>query len=75
LHFFSFLASVEAFNNLNEFITLDDVISFDSNHRKRFADFFEKDSQISIILLTHEEEWFRSFVKPLARNGWFVNEI
>jgi energy-coupling factor transporter ATP-binding protein EcfA2 len=73
-----FLASVEAFNDVNEFIILDDVISsFDSNHRKRFADLlFEKFSKYQIILLTHEEEWFRSFVKPLAnKNGWLVNEI
>jgi hypothetical protein len=73
-----FLASVEAFNDVNEFIVLDDVISsFDSNHRKRFADLlFEKFSKYQIILLTHEEEWFRNFVKPLAnKNGWLVNEI
>lgn len=73
-----FLASVNAFNDINEFIVLDDVISsFDSNHRKRFAELlFEKFSEFQIILLTHEEEWFRNFVKPLARNkGWLVNEI
>lgn len=73
-----FLASVEAFNDVNEFIVLDDVISsFDSNHRKRFADLlFEKFSKYQVILLTHEEEWFRNFVKPLAKkNGWLVNEI
>lgn len=67
-----------AFNDINEFIVLDDVISsFDSNHRKRFAELlFEKFSEFQIILLTHEEEWFRNFVKPLARNkGWLVNEI
>lgn len=73
-----FLASVNAFNGVNKFIFLDDVISsFDSNHRKRFAELlFEKFSEFQIILLTHEEEWFRNFVKPLARNkGWLVNEI
>lgn len=73
-----FLASVDAFNDINEFIVLDDVISsFDSNHRKRFAELlFEKFSDSQIILLTHEEEWFRNFVKPLARKkGWLVNEI
>lgn len=73
-----FLASVKAFNDLNDFIILDDVISsFDSNHRKRFADLlFDKFAEYQIVLLTHEEEWFRSFVKPLARkNGWIVNEI
>ena len=73
-----FLASVDAFNDINEFIVLDDVISsFDSNHRKRFAELlFEKFSDRQIILLTHEEEWFRNFVKPLAkRKNWLVNEI
>ena len=73
-----FLASVDAFNYINKFIVLDDVISsFDSNHRKRFAELlFEKFSKRQIILLTHEEEWFRNFVKPLAmKKGWLVNEI
>ena len=73
-----FLASVNAFNDINEFIVLDDVISsFDSNHRKRFAELlFEKFSERQIILLTHEEEWFRNFVKPLAKKkGWIVNEV
>lgn len=73
-----FLASVDAFNDINKFIVLDDVISsFDSNHRKRFADLlFEKFSDRQIILLTHEEEWFRNFVKPLAKKkNWLINEI
>ena len=73
-----FLASVDAFNDINKFIVLDDVISsFDSNHRKRFAELlFEKFDDRQIILLTHEEEWFRNFVKPLAKkNHWLVNEI
>lgn len=73
-----FLASVDAFNEVNDFVVLDDVISsFDSNHRKRFAELlFEKFSKRQIILLTHEEEWFRNFVKPLAKKkGWLVNEI
>ena len=53
------------------------ISSFDSNHRKRFAELlFEKFSKYQLILLTHEEEWFRNFVKPLAKkNGWLVNEI
>lgn len=73
-----FLASVDAFNDINKFIVLDDVISsFDSNHRKRFAELlFEKFDDRQIILLTHEEEWFRNFVKPLAKKKhWLVNEI
>ena len=73
-----FLASVNAFNSENKFIVLDDVISsFDSNHRKRFAELiFEKFSKYQIILLTHEEDWFTNFVSPLAKNeGWLINEI
>jgi len=73
-----FLASVNAFNNKNNFILLDDVISsFDSTHRKRFAELiFEKFSKYQIILLTHEIDWFTNFVSPLAKKkGWLINEI
>lgn len=73
-----FLASVNAFNNKNEFIVLDDVISsFDSNHRKKFAELiFDKFSKYQIILLTHEEDWFTNIVSPLAKNkNWLINEI
>lgn len=73
-----FLASVDAFNGKNKFIVLDDVISsFDSNHRKRFAELiFDKFSKYQIILLTHEEDWFTNFVSPLAKKkGWLINEI
>lgn len=72
-----FLASVIAFNKENKFIVLDDVISsFDSTHRKRFADLlFEKFSDYQFILLTHEAEWF-SYVQQLAkRKGWTIGEI
>jgi len=72
-----FLASVIAFNNENKFIVLDDVISsFDTTHRKRFADLlFEKFADYQIILLTHESEWF-SLVQQLAkRKGWIIEEI
>lgn len=73
-----FLASVDAFNKENDFIILDDVISsFDSNHRRRFADLlFDKFSKRQIILLTHEKEWFTNIISPKAKNkGWLVNEI
>lgn len=73
-----FLASVEAFNKLNKFFVLDDVISsFDSAHRKRFAELiFAKFSEYQIILLTHEEDWFTNFVRPLAKKkDWIINEI
>ena len=72
-----FLASVIAFNKENKFLVLDDVISsFDTNHRKRFADLlFERFSKWQIILLTHEEEWFQ-YVRQLAKKeGWLISEI
>jgi hypothetical protein len=72
-----FLASVKAFNIENKFMVLDDVISsFDSNHRKRFADLLlERFADYQIILLTHEREWF-SYVKELAkRKSWHIHEI
>lgn len=72
-----FLASVIAFNKENKFIVLDDVISsFDSTHRKRFADLlFERFSDYQFILLTHEDQWF-SYVQQLAkRKGWTIGEI
>ena len=71
------MASVIAFNKENKFIVLDDVISsFDSTHRKRFADLlFEKFADYQFILLTHEAEWF-SYVQQLAkRKGWTIGEI
>lgn len=73
-----FLASVDAFNNTNKFLILDDVISsFDSSHRKRFAELiFEKFSQHQVMLLTHEWSWFENMVKPLAKKkGWHIKEI
>lgn len=56
---------------------MDDVISsFDTNHRKKFADLlFEKFADYQIILLTHEEQWFQ-YVRQLAKKkGWLINEI
>lgn len=72
-----FLASIIAFNKVNKFILLDDVISsFDTNHRIKFANLlFEKFSDYQIILLTHEAEWF-SYVRQLAKKkSWIIGEI
>ncbi len=72
-----FFASVIAFNKVNKFIVLDDVISsFDTTHRKRFADLlFEYFPNYQIILLTHEIEWF-SYVRQLAKKkNWAIGEI
>lgn len=72
-----FLASVIAFNKENKFLLLDDVISsFDSNHRKKFADLiFEKFSDYQIILMTHENEWFQYVSQLAKRKSWLINEI
>lgn len=72
-----FLASVIAFNKENKFLLLDDVISsFDSNHRKRFADLiFEKFADYQIILLTHENEWYQYVSQLAKRKSWLINEI
>ncbi|KAA9038733.1 hypothetical protein FW778_14410 [Ginsengibacter hankyongi] len=72
-----FLASVAAFNKENKFVVLDDVISsFDTNHRKRFADLiFEKFADCQIILLTHEHEWYQYVSQLAKRKNWSINEL
>ncbi len=72
-----YLASVIAFNEESRFIVLDDVISsFDSNHRKRFADLiFEKLDKFQVILLTHESEWYQYVSQLAKRKNWLINEI
>ncbi|MDD3014707.1 MAG: hypothetical protein PHC34_13485 [Candidatus Gastranaerophilales bacterium] len=72
-----FLASVEAFNKINKFIILDDVISsFDANHRKRFADLLiEQYSEYQLILLTHENSWFELVRNRIKGKGWLVKSI
>jgi len=72
-----YLASVIAFNKENKFLVLDDVISsFDSNHRKRFADLiFEKLADSQVILLTHEREWYQYVSQLAKRKNWLINEI
>lgn len=72
-----FLTSVNAFNKTSGFIVLDDVISsFDSNHRKRFADLLiEKFADLQIILLTHERHWFE-YVRSVVKNkGWGIMNV
>ncbi|GHT04181.1 hypothetical protein AGMMS49929_08170 [Endomicrobiia bacterium] len=72
-----FLASVIAFNKKNKFIVFDDVISsFDTEHRKRFADLlFDKFSDYQIILLTHETEWFNYVSQIAKKKGWLINTV
>ncbi len=72
-----FLTSVEAFNTCNKFIILDDIISsFDTEHRKRFADLIvEEYNDYQVILLTHERSWF-DIVRNLAKQkGWHIHSV
>lgn len=72
-----YLASVKAFNKVNKFIVLDDIISsFDANHRKRFADLlFEKFSDFQIILLTHETNWFDYVRNAVKNKKWIIKTL
>jgi hypothetical protein len=71
-----FLASVKAFNK-GKYLILDDVISsYDSNHRKRFADLLvEKYSDYQIVLLTHEKNWFDMVRKLVKNKNWEIRVI
>lgn len=73
----AFLASADAFNKENSFLVLDDVISsFDTEHRKRFADLIvEKYGDRQIILLTHEESWFPIISNRAKKKGWKIHTI
>ncbi len=72
-----FFASVKAFNKLNKFIVLDDVISsFDTNHRARFARLLvEKFSDYQIVLLTHEKDWFELVSNMVKGKNWLIKKV
>ncbi|GAI20079.1 unnamed protein product, partial [marine sediment metagenome] len=72
-----FLTSVIAFNKENKFLVLDDVISsFDSMHRKRFADLLNEEfSDYQIILLTHEKNWFDYVANMVKGKGWEIATV
>lgn len=72
-----FLASAIVFNKGNKFLILDDVISsFDSSHRKRFADLLnEKFSDYQIILLTHEKNWFDYVANMVKGKDWKIATV
>ncbi len=72
-----FLSSVKIFNKKNNFFILDDIISsFDKNHRQQFGQLLvNKFSEWQILVLTHEDEWFKylsSLVKP---KSWLIKQI
>ena len=73
-----FLSSVKSFNKKNDFFILDDIISsFDKNHRQLFGRLItEKFSDWQIIVLTHEDEWFKylsSVVKQ--QENWLIKKM
>lgn len=72
-----FIASVKAFNKLNRFIVLDDIISsFDTNHRARFARLLvEKFSDYQIFLLTHEKDWFELVSNMVKGKNWVIKRM
>lgn len=72
-----FLASVKAFNRLNSFFVLDDVISsFDTSHRALFARLLaEKFSDYQIVLLTHEKDWFELVSNMVKGKNWLIKKV
>lgn len=72
-----FITSVKAFNERNRFFILDDVISsFDTDHRKRFADLMvEELSDYQIVIMTHERDWFEYVKNVVKGKNWQINSI
>jgi len=72
-----FLSSVKAFNKVNKFFVLDDVISsFDKAHRLRFANLLmEKFSDYQIFLFTHEKDWFEYVANMVKGRDWIVTKM
>lgn len=72
-----FLASVKAFNKVNDFFLLDDVISsFDGHHRTRFMRLLISEfSDFQIILLTHEKDFFDIASSEAIRKNWIIKSL
>lgn len=73
-----FLASVKAFNKVNRFFILDDLISsFDSDHRKRLGDMLLGEfSDYQIFVMTHERNWF-DYMKNIVKgkSDWVITAV
>jgi len=71
-----FLSSIKAFNKVNKFFVLDDVISsFDKNHRGRFAQLLkEKFADYQILLFTHERDWFEYVANMVKGTNWIITK-
>lgn len=72
-----YLASVKAFNKLNRFFVLDDIISsFDRPHRTRFARLLtSKFNDYQILLLTHEREFYELISSEVKLKGWLLQDL
>ena len=69
-----FLATARTFNKQSKVLILDDVISsFDKNHRAMFARLLaEKFSDLQLVVLTHETEWYEYLASLVKGVGWKI---
>ena len=72
-----FLASVKAFNKINKYFLLDDVISsFDRTHKTQFFKLLlEKFSDYQVLFLTHEKEFFDEIADNARSMGWLQGQM
>ena len=72
-----FLASAIAFNKINRFLVLDDVISsFDTDHRARFGHLLrDRFADYQILLFTHERTWFDYMTNLVRGVGWEIHRV
>ena len=72
-----FLASAIAFNKINRYIVLDDVISsFDTTHRIKFGHLLrERFSDFQVLVFTHEITWFEYMTNLVKGDGWSIRKV
>ena len=72
-----FLASAIAFNKINRFLVLDDVISsFDTTHRVKFGHLLrERFSDFQVLVFTHERTWFDYMTSLVKGDGWAIRKV
>ena len=72
-----FLASAKLFNSQCQFFILDDIVtSFDSKLRRMLIRLLKQEFfDWQIVLLTHEEFWFKIMQRELANSGWIFHKV
>lgn len=72
-----FLSTILAFNKINKFFVLDDVISsFDRHHRIRFANLLtEQFADYQILLFTHEKDWLNYTANMVKGKNWAIKRM